>query len=136
MPVADRAIKVADRLAEFLLGAPAGLAGIGEPPAARRFDVPKRVYGRTETIEEIARSLSAETRLPLVVCGPDRHAMLAAAVGMPLLLLDVGRMTQLGALADATIAAALEPALLCFDGLDALAPAERASLLELVEEPP
>src|SRR5207248_669383 len=81
MPIADRAIKVADRLAEFLLGAWGGLAGIGDPAAARRFDVPERVYGRTESIEEIARSLGAETRLPLVVCGPSVTAWRCSSSG-------------------------------------------------------
>jgi hypothetical protein len=130
-PVADRPIKLADRLAEFLLGASGGLATAGS--ALRRIQVPARVYGRTDAIEGLGRSLVADTRLPLVVCGPDRHAMLAAAAGMPLVLLDVRRLGDPIALAEATVTSALEGALLCFDGLDAVVPTERVGLLDVLD---
>ena len=132
LPVADRPIKLADRLADFLLDASGGLADHGPRGPLRRIEPPARLYGRSDAAEEIARSLRADTRLPLMVCGPDRYTILAAAAGRPLVLLDARLWTDPGALGDATVAAALEPALLCVDGLDRLTPAERGIVLDLL----
>ena len=132
LPVADRPIKLADRLTEFLLDASGGLTGHARS-APRRVEVPTRSYGRGEAIEEVSGGLAADTQLPLVICGPDREAILAAAAGMPLLILDARELGNTAALADATIAGALEPALVCFDGLGALTPADQATALEALK---
>jgi hypothetical protein len=84
-------------------------------------------------IEEVARSLRTDTRLPLVVCGPDAAAIVAPAAGTGLVLLDVRDLGRPEAVADAQLACALEHALLCFDGLADLKPEERARLLEQIE---
>ena len=52
------------------------------------------------------------------------------------MLLDVRDLSRPEALADAQLACALEHALLCFDGLGDLKPAERARLLEQIEARP
>jgi ATPase family associated with various cellular activities (AAA) len=133
VPLADRPVKVADRLAAYLLGAGTGLLESGAPVAIRRARGQHEVGGREQVIDEVARSLRAETKLPLMVCGPDAPAIVAAAVGAPLVLLDVRELERPEALADATLACALEHALLCFDGLADLKPPERSRLLEQIQ---
>jgi len=112
--LADRPVKVADRLAAYLLG-----AGDLAEAAAR-----------------IALLLAARTRLPLVVCGPDAGAILATAAGRGLVLLGAREIDTPDALADARLAAALGQELLCLDGLDDLSPPERARLLRAIDESP
>jgi adenylate kinase family enzyme len=133
VPLADRSVKLADRLAAFLLGAGPGLSETSAPVTLRRVPVDRRLAGRADVVDEVARSLAAETRLPLIVCGPDAATILATAAGTPLVLLDVRDLERPGALADASLACALEHALLCFDGLGDLTPTERARLLDRIE---
>jgi adenylate kinase family enzyme len=132
LPLADRPVKLADRLAAFLLGAGRGLLETAAPVTVRRVSADGPIPGRDEAVEEVARSLRADTRLPLVVCGPDAPAVVAAAAGRPLVLLDVRELGRPEAVADAQLACALEHALLCFDGLSDLTPTERAALLERI----
>jgi len=134
MTLADRPVKVADRLAAFLLGAGdladaaagARLRQLGSQPAT----------GREESVQRIALLLAARTRLPLVVCGPDAGAIVAAAAGAPLVLLGVRELDRPEAIADARLAATLARGLLCLDGLEDLVPAERARLLRTIDESP
>ncbi len=131
--LADRPVKVADRLAAFLLGAGGGLAEAGAPAPLRRVDPRLPVAGRHEVVEEVARLLGVDTRLTLMACGPDAAAIVAAAAG-PLLVLDVAALDKAGVMADAALAAALEQRLLCVTGLDGLAPPDRARLLQAIDE--
>jgi AAA+ superfamily predicted ATPase len=133
MPLADRPVKLADRLAAFILGAGTGLLEAGAPVALRRVALQPGIVGRDESVADVTRSLQADTHLPLVVCGPDAPAIVATAAGRPLVLLDVRDLERSRALADATLAAALEHALLCFDGLEGLNPGERSRLLEQID---
>ena len=136
MPLADRPVKLADRLAAFILGAGTGLLEAGAPVALRRVALQPGIVGRDESVAEVARSLQADTHLPLVVCGPDAPAIVATAAGRPLVLLDVRDLERPRALADGTLAAALEHALLCFDGLEDLNGGERSRLLEQIDSRP
>ena len=131
-PLADRPVKVADRLAAFLLGAGDGLPESGAPVVIRRFAPPRDVTGRREVIDEVRRLLQADTRLPLTVCGPDAAAIVATAASSPLVLLDVKELVRPETLADATLAGALEHALVCFDGLDGLKPTDRGQVFEQI----
>jgi MoxR-like ATPase len=133
VPLADRPVKLADRLAAFLLGARKGLLEAGAPIPLRRVPHQPSPFGREDVIAEVQRLLQAQTQLPLVVCGPDASAIVAAAAGCPLVLLGVRELERQEALADATLACVLEGALLCFDGLDELRPPERQRLLEHVD---
>jgi hypothetical protein len=133
VPLVDRSLKVTDRLAAFLLGAGKGLLEAGAPVILRRSASDHELAGRREVVDEVARSLRAKTRLPLIVCGPDAAGVVAMAAGSSLVLLDVDDLGRPEALADATLACALERAMLCFDGLGDLKPAERARLLEQIE---
>ncbi|MGZ4283562.1 MAG: ATP-binding protein [Solirubrobacteraceae bacterium] len=136
VPLADRPVKLADRLAAFILGAGTGLLEAGAPVALRRVALQPGIVGRDESVADVARSLQAETHLSLVVCGPDASAIVATAAGRPLVLLDVRDLERPRALADATLAAALEHALLCFDGLEDLNAGERSRLLEQIDSRP
>jgi hypothetical protein len=133
MPLADRPVKVADRLAAFLLGAGEGFLEAGAPAALRRFPFQRDGAGRQEVIDEVRRLLAADTRLPLTVCGPDAAAIVATAAGSSLVLLDVRELIRPEALADAMLAGALEHALVCFDGLDGLKPTDRGPLIEQIQ---
>jgi adenylate kinase family enzyme len=133
LPLADRPIKLADRLAAFLLGGGRGMLELGAAVTIRRIVLDdQQLAGRQDVVEDVRRSLRADTRLPLVVCGPDASAITAVGAGSPLVLLDVRDVDRPEALADATLACALERALLCFDGLADLKPTERSRLLEQI----
>jgi hypothetical protein len=73
--LADRPVKLADRLAAFLLGA-SRLADAAAGFQLRRA-APHPSVGRTDVVAHVALLLSAETRLPLVVCGPDAAMVVA-----------------------------------------------------------
>ena len=132
--LADRQIKVADRLAAFLLGA-VDLADASAGAALRRI-APDPLTGRGEATERLRLLLAADTRLPLVACGPDAAAVLAAAADTPVVLLGARELERTDALADARLAAALQGGLFCIDGLEDLSPVERGRLLRAIDESP
>ncbi len=125
--LADRPVKVADRLAAFLLGA-GGLGAVHGGVRLRALEA-QPATGRQESVERIALLLAARTRLPLVVCGPDAGAIVACAAGAPLVLLGARELDSPEAVADAWLAATLAGAQLTIDGLEDLSPPERAQLL-------
>ena len=112
--LADRPIKVADRLAAFLLGA-GDLGSAAAGTHLRRIDA-EPALGRAESVAEIAPLLAAQTRLPLIVCGPDAGAVVAAAAGTPVVLLPARDLEKPETLADARLAAVLAGGRLCIDG--------------------
>jgi len=123
IPLAERQVKTADRLAAFLLG-----ARLDEPSRdgrLRLLPVPPYDPGRQATVEELRSLLAVESRLPVVVAGPDAAALLAMALDRPLALLDVHQAVEPESMLDGELAAALAGAQLCFDGLDRLDPGER-----------
>jgi AAA+ superfamily predicted ATPase len=136
IPLADRPIKLSARLSAFLLGAgDAAHTDSGTVPL-RRIAARAGIDGRRDAVEEVASALQAETRLPLVVCGPDAAGVLVAATGSPLVVLDVRELDRPGALADAVLASLLEGALLCFDGLERVSPADRPRTFEWIDAAP
>jgi hypothetical protein len=132
--LADRQVKVADRLVAFLLGA-VDLADAAADTALRHV-APNELTGREAATERIRLLLAAETRLPLVACGPDAGAVVASASRTPVVLLGARELERLDALADARLAAALEGGLFCIDGLEDLTPSERGRLLRAIDESP
>ena len=128
VPFADRGIKVADRLAAFVLGAEPERAPAGSPSPLRRVLAAADRCGRPDAVAEVQALLAAGTPLPLLVVGPDAGEVLAAALAAPLLLVDARDLEQPDTFADATLAAALEHAHVCLDGLEDLAPPQRARL--------
>ena len=83
--------------------------------------------GETDLVPAIG--VTGQTSLTWRTQGVEYHA-----VAMP--LHDVRDLERPRALADATLAAALEHALLCFDGLEGLSAAERSRLLEQIDSRP
>jgi SpoVK/Ycf46/Vps4 family AAA+-type ATPase len=125
-PLADRLVNVSDRLAAFLLG-----CRLDEPVAGgrlRREDVPAHNHGRAATVQELRTLLSRETRVPIVVAGPDASGLLATALERPLLVLDAADAGDADLLRDAEITALLEERSICFEGLDELDPERRRAL--------
>jgi hypothetical protein len=132
--LADRPVKVADRLAAFLLGA-GELAGAATGFRLRRI-VAGPAVGREDAAARVAVLLAAQTQLPLIVCGPDAGAIVAAAANAPVVLLGARELDRAETLADARLAAALAGGLLCIDGLGDLIPTERAAVLRAIDESP
>jgi hypothetical protein len=123
VPLAERQAKTADRLAAFLLR-----TGLDEPARDGRLrlvEIPPYDAGRHQSLTELRGLLDAESRLPVVVAGPDADSLLAVALGRPLVVLDVARTVDAELLLDAELAAALAGGQLCFDGLERLDPGER-----------
>jgi hypothetical protein len=132
--LADRPVKVADRLVAFLLGA-GELGGVTAGTRLRRIESEPAV-GRVESVAEIAPLLAAQTRLPLIVCGPDAGAIVAAAAARPVLVLSARELDKPDTMADARLAAVLAGGRLCLNSLADLTPAERAALVRAVDESP
>ena len=132
--LADRPVKVADRLAAFLLEA----GELGDAAAGLRLRQleAQPATGRDQTVQRLALLLATRSRLPLVVYGPDAGAIVAAAAGAPVVLLGVRELDRLDAIADARLAATLAQGLLCLDGIEDLNPAERARVLRTIDESP
>ncbi len=132
--LADRPVKLADRLAAFLLGA-------GEPAGATSGFRLRRVTagpvtGREDSAARIGLLLSTQTLLPLIVAGPDAAALVAAGANVPVVLLAARELDREETLADARLAAALAGGLLCIDGLGDLTPGDRAALLRTIDQSP
>jgi ATPase family associated with various cellular activities (AAA)/Winged helix domain, variant len=134
-PLGDRAAKVADPLAAFLLGLGAPLDPLSGG-RLRRVPLPEESTGREETVAELRSLLAAPSQLPLVVAGPDAETLVSHAAGRPLLLCNVRELHKPEVIADAMLCCALEGRLLCGDTLDRLEPAERNQLLRAIDEHP
>jgi hypothetical protein len=131
-PLADRLIKVADRLAAVLLGA--RLDAPADPCGLRRVEplASAAIGARRASALRLRRLLEMDSRLPLLVVGPDAPALLAHALDEPVLLLAAGSIASEERIADATLAARLEGRSLCFDELEQLSPSERLRVVALL----
>jgi hypothetical protein len=134
VPLAERAVKVGERLASFLLGA--RLDGGDANARLRRASSRSGDPGRASTVGRLAALLAADPPLPVIVAGPDAAALVAAARGRALLLADVRDLGDHELMAEASLACALEDRCLCFDGLEQIEPADRARLLRVLEQRP
>ncbi len=132
--LADRPVKVTDRLVAFLLGA--GELGSATAGTRLRHIEPEPAVGRAGAVAEIGPLLAAHTRLPLIVCGPDAGAVVAAATGARVVVLAARELEKPDTLADARLAAVLAGARLCIDDVGDLTPIERTALLRAVDESP
>jgi ATPase family associated with various cellular activities (AAA) len=131
-PLAERPIKIADRLAAHLLGA--RMDDLPAPTRLRLLDIPAHDPGRHEHVASVAAMLSRPSDLPVVLCGPDAEALLSKAYGRPLVVAHVRDMEQRDVMADAALISALEDRPLVFEGLEDLDPQERARMLRAVEQ--
>jgi hypothetical protein len=127
-PLADRLVKVPDRLAAQLLGA--RLDAPATDGRLRRVDLAATVAASLDVapVEQLKGLLAADSRLPVLVAGPDAPLLLAGALGRGLLLLDIGALASPELLADARLAARLEGRRLCFDQLEKVSPTDRVRI--------
>jgi hypothetical protein len=130
-PLAERPIKLADRLAAHLLGA--RMDDLPAPARLRLVPIPAHDPGRNEHVAAVAAMLRRPSELPIVLCGPDAEALLAKAYERPLVVAHVRDMEQRDVMADAALISALEARPIVFEGLEDLDPGERARLLRALE---
>lgn len=131
IPLAERQIKVAERLAAFLVG-----TRLDTPRGDGRLrPLPLGLHepGRPDTISQLTALLAADSHLPVVVAGPDASSLVARALGRPLLLANIRDVESAELMAEAALLCALEDMELVFDGLDDLEPAERNRVLRALE---
>jgi hypothetical protein len=131
-PLAERPLKIADRLAAHLLGA--RLDDLPAPTRLRLVDVPAHDPGRHDHVGAVAAMLRRPSDLPVVLCGPDAEALLSKAFERPIVVAHVRDMEQRDVMADAALISALEGRPLIFEGLEELDPAERARLLRALDQ--
>ena len=130
-PLAERGVKVGDRLAAHLLGS--RLDTEATAGRLRRVPLPDHDPGRAEIVNELRVLLRAEARIPVVVAGPDAAVLVATALGAPVLLADVADVLDDNCFREAILGAALERSTLCFDGLETLEPRERRRVFRCFE---
>ena len=126
-PLAERSVKVGDRLASFLLGS--DLDESDPRGRLRTVDTPRYDPGRNESVAEVRAQLGATSRLPLVVAGPDAPLLIAAALGAPLVIANVAEADEADLMREAALLAALTGSRLCFEGLEELEPGGRSRVL-------
>src|SRR3954471_22049921 len=76
-PLAERPLKLADRLAAHLLGG--RMDDLAPPARLRLVGMPSHDPGRHEHVGTVAAMLRRPSALPIVLCGPDADALLAMA---------------------------------------------------------
>lgn len=121
-PLAERGIKIADRLAAHLLGSRLDSPGGVRLETVR---VPAGDIGRADAVREVRALLDGESTLPLVVAGHDAELVLAAALGRDLLMVSVHEAFSPDAVAELGLAARLEGHALCFAGFENASAEER-----------
>jgi hypothetical protein len=126
-PLAERGVKLSDRLAAHLLGA--RLDDPREDGRLRTVPIPDYDPGRRQAVEELRGLLGAGRRMPIMVAAPDAAALLAVALETPLVLVDVADIGDGDLMREARVTAALEGSRLCFDGLDGLEPGQRRTVV-------
>src|SRR5215217_1845023 len=130
-PLAERPIKLSDRLAAHLLG-----VGMDDPPAGGRLrlvPLPDHDPGRDEAVAALAATLAHPSNLPVVLAGPDAEALVAKAYGRALVVAHIREIDVVDTMAEAALIAALEDRPLVFEGLEDVEPGERARLLRAIE---
>ncbi|HWH11047.1 MAG TPA: ATP-binding protein [Solirubrobacteraceae bacterium] len=125
--LAERPIKVADRLTSFVLGV--SLDAGGGAGRARHVQLPTTELGRPDVVTELRRVWETASQLPVAAVGSDAAEILAVAIGTPLLVADVRLAGDHEAIADLALAAALEGCCLCFEGADDLPGPERPAVV-------
>ena len=133
-PLAERPIKVADRLAAYLLGA--RMDELPAPSRLRLVPMPAHDPGRGEAVGAVTAMLRYPSTLPIVLAGPDAESLLAKAYERPLVVVHVRDIDQRDVMADAMLVSAMEDRPLVFEGLEDLEPGDRARVLRAIEARP
>jgi hypothetical protein len=132
IPVAERQVKVHDRLAAYLIG-----ARLDQPRRdgrLRRKLAPPVDPGRAALVEELRGLLRRRAPLPIVVAGPDSDSLVQHALGRPLLIAAIRDIDDPDVMGEAALLCAIEGLELCFDGAESLDPGERARVLRILQE--
>jgi AAA+ superfamily predicted ATPase len=130
-PLAERPIKLSDRLAAHLLG-----VGMDDPPAGGRLRMvahPEHDPGRDEAVAALAAMLAQPSTLPVVLAGPDAEALVAKAYARALVVAHIREIDVAETMAEAALIEALEDRPLVFEGLEDVEPGERQRLLRAIE---
>jgi hypothetical protein len=112
-PLADRPVKVHDRLVDLLLG-----TRVHDDNRARVVRPPGLELGRGAAAEELRAVLRDRSQTPIVITGPDAAELLAAALGRSLIVVDAAGSVDRDTMSDASLQATLEGHVLCFDGFE------------------
>jgi SpoVK/Ycf46/Vps4 family AAA+-type ATPase len=125
-PSVDRLLALDDQLAAVLLGTDLG----AEPIASevREVAVDARCVRAEETVLRVTEAIAAADGLPVLCAGVDAEQVLTQSLGCGLVVLDAARLGDERLLSRARLRATLTGARLAIDGLDGLAPEERAKL--------
>jgi adenylate kinase family enzyme len=129
IPLAERSIKVADRLAAYLLGTRLDSPGGVQVEAVA---VPPGGAGREEAVLEVRRLTAAPSELPVVVAGDDAKLVLATALERPLCVVSCAERLSRAQVAELGLAARLDGATLCFQALESASPEDRELTLRAI----
>jgi len=127
VPLAERPVKVADRLISFVLGVQLDAARRAD--RARLVALPLGDIGRPGVVSELRGIWATDSRLPIAAVGSDAAEVLAAAIGTPLILADVRLAADADAIGDLTLWAALDGCQVCFDCAEDLAGPDRPGVI-------
>ena len=129
-PIADRLVKVDDRLAGHLLG-----IGLAAPPPGDRLVAASAIDpGRSAAVTQLRAALGdSGLGVSLLAIGADAAELLAAARGGPVLVVPAREAASPEAAAAAVLRAALARAVVCFE-LDGVSPDDRAGVAACVAE--
>ncbi|MDA0166647.1 ATP-binding protein [Solirubrobacter ginsenosidimutans] len=133
-PLAERPVKVADRLAAVLLGG--RMDESPSPTRLRMVNHPVHDPGRTQAVETMAALLARPSTLPVVLAGPDADTLIAKAYGRQLVAVHVKDLSDRDVMAEAALVSALEDRPVIFEGLEDIEPADRGRLLRVIETRP
>ena len=131
-PLAERPVKIADRLAAALLGG--RMDESAQPTRLRMVPIPAHAPGRDEAVSLMSALLARPSRLPIVLAGPDADTLIATALNRPLVALHVRDIGERDVMAEAALISALEDRPLIFEGLEDIEPSERGRLLRAIEQ--
>ncbi len=131
-PLAERPVKIADRLAAALLGG--RMDESAQPTRLRMVPIPAHAPGREEAVSLMSALLARPSRLPIVLAGPDADTLIATALNRPLVALHVRDIGERDVMAEAALISALEDRPLIFEGLEDIEPSERGRLLRAIEQ--
>jgi hypothetical protein len=129
-PVAERLVKIDDRLADRLLGVELA----AQAPGDRLVRPPAGDVGRTDTVEQLREALDDPgSGVALLAVGADAPELLAAARAGPVLVVHAREAASPEDAAAAALRAALAGAALCFQ-LDELSPDDHAGVAACIAE--
>ena len=133
-PLAERPVKVADRLAAVLLGGRMDESAQGA--RLRMIERPVHDPGRDEAVATMRALLQRPSHLPIVLAGPDADSLLCTAYQRPLVSVHVRDLGDRDVMSEAALITALEDRPVIFEGLEDIEPGDRARLLRAIEQRP